>query len=365
MASVYLARFTHDPSGKIVVIKRIHDHLADKAAFRDMLVDEARLCARLCHPNVVQVIELGSVDGSLFIAMEHVESESLKSLVKRVRLSFVQAIRIIAGAAAGLHHAHELLDAEGRPLEVVHRDVSPQNILISYEGEVKVVDFGIAKARDNLQQTDRGVVKGKLAYMAPEQARAGRVDPRTDVFSLGVVLYEITTNRRLFRGASPADSVEKVLRMAIPRPTRLLDDYPTRLEEIVMTALRRDPRRRFQSAGEMEDALTDLLQDLPTRTSARDLGRVMKAIFADRMALKRETLARSEQHGAIVDTTRISGSSPSMGSLEGTIDEAAIEDARQQIADRRRLRLLLCLAVVFGVLAALLLVLAIRYIPSL
>jgi len=327
MAGIYLARRADDPFGKILVIKRIHDHMAEEAAFCRMLVDEARLSARLCHPSVVQVIELGSVHGTLFIAMEHVEGESLQALVRRVRLSYAHCARVAALAAAGLHHAHELRDSEGRPLEVVHRDVSPQNILISYEGEVKVADFGVAKARNNLQQTEPYMVKGNFAYMAPEQATARKVDRRTDVFALGIVLYEISTHRRLFRAANPAATVERLLHMQIPPPTRLMGDYPPRLEQIVMTALQGDPRRRFQSAGEMEDALSELVfaskdDELSPRASARSLARVMKRVFADRIALKQKLLQLGEESGDVVtDTTRLTASSPSLGTLDGTVLE--------------------------------------------
>ena len=359
MADLFLARSVQDPSGRLVVVKRIHDHLAGDPAFRAMLVNEARLCARLCHPSVAQVIELCSVGDTLFIVMEHVEGESLKALVKRVRLSFAQSARIIAAAAAGLHHAHELRDGQGRPLDVVHRDVSPHNILVSYEGEVKVVDFGVAKARSNLEPTERGVIKGKLAYMAPEQVTAGRVDRRTDVFSLGVVLYEMTTSRRLFRGASPAETVHRILHMEIPWPSLLVDDYPRELEQIVMTALQRGPERRFQSAGEMEDALAGLVlrwnsRVTAHRATARSLGRVMKLVFAERIALRRELLARSEA-GTLVDGTWSTGSSPSLGPLEGTVNE-------RPIARTRRRRLHWSLLVLAGALLALLLALAFTWV---
>jgi eukaryotic-like serine/threonine-protein kinase len=330
MANLYLARFLRDTTfGKIIAIKRIHEHLAHDDTFCAMLVDEARLCARLCHPNVVQVMELGSAKGTMYIAMEYVEGESLKALLRRAQPSYAHCARIAARVAAGLHHAHELCDAEGQPLGVVHRDVSPQNILISYEGEVKLVDFGVVKAKNNLQQTGQKVIKGKFAYMAPEQISAGAVDRRTDVFALGVVLYEITTGRRLFRANTPLESVAKVQQMKIPSPSRLVPGYPRQLEEIVMTALQRDPVQRFQSAGELEDALQELVQEAnsiaaPTqRATVRNLGWVMKRVFADRIAKKQRMLARSEKTGSIViDPTRVSGATPSL-SLGGTVSAAA------------------------------------------
>jgi serine/threonine protein kinase len=361
MANLYLARFLRDTTfGKIIAIKRIHEHLAQDEVFCGMLVDEARLCARLCHPNVVQVMELGSARDTLYIAMEYVEGENLKALLRRAQPSYAHCARIVAGVAAGLHHAHELCDGEGQPLEVVHRDVSPQNILISYEGEVKLVDFGVVKARNNLQQTGHKVIKGKFAYMAPEQVTGGAVDRRTDVFALGVVLYEITTGRRLFRAKSPVESVDKVQHLKIPPPSRLVPGYPRPLEEVVMTALQRDPARRFQSAGALEDALSELVLQASgaassvQRPSARNLGWVMKRVFADRIATKQQMLARSEMTGSIViDPTRISGATPSL-SLGGTVSAAA---ARLERAARGRLHFwsLLALGVSLAALLAALL----------
>ncbi len=188
MANLYLARFT-GPDGfeKKVAIKKIHEHLNKEQDFIRMFVDEARLSARISHPNVVQVLELGTEDDTHFIAMEYVNGENLTALVRRTKLPFSYSARVIADAAAGLHSAHELCDQDDQLLGVVHRDVSPQNILVAYDGAVKVVDFGVARARGGLHQTSVGTIKGKYSYMAPEQMRSEEVDRRTDIFSLGVV----------------------------------------------------------------------------------------------------------------------------------------------------------------------------------
>src|SRR5688500_2262135 len=208
MGTVYLAR-AEGPSGfeKLVALKRIHEHLAKDPRFVAMFLDEARLAARIHHPNVCSVIDFGTVEDSYYLTMPFVEGESfhrlLRSLAKRgdpgaSRSFWYIAARIVAEACEGLHAAHELRDDVGEPLEVVHRDVSPQNLLIGYYGGVRVLDFGVASARHRLYSTATGEVKGKFAYIAPEQIEGQPVDRRADVWSLGVVLYECIALRRLF-----------------------------------------------------------------------------------------------------------------------------------------------------------------------
>jgi serine/threonine-protein kinase len=331
MANLYLAQLVGD-SGfeKLVAIKRIHEHLNYNREFCNMFVDEARLHARLSHPNVVQVIELGSVANSLFIAMEYVEGESLRALVRRIKLPLPLCARIVSDAAAGLHHAHQLRDSEGNLLNVVHRDVSPQNILISYEGMVKMVDFGVARARGNLHQTSVGQIKGKFAYMAPEQVD-GEVDHRTDVYALGIVLYEITTNHRLFKGARDAATISRVRRREIPRPSLLRSGYPTALENIVTKALEPDPEQRFQTAEELEDELEGFLLKSGEFVTPRHLRQVMQRVFADRIAMKQELLARCEEASGILHAPVGMSSGPSLA-LKGAYSQADL-----RIADRRRL----------------------------
>ena len=212
MANLYLAQLSgKEGFEKLVAIKRIHEHLSEEQDFIRMFIDEARLVSRISHPNVAQVIELDRFEESHFIAMEYVDGEGLHALLRRTKPKLPLVARIIAHTAAGLHAAHELQDQKGNPMGVVHRDVSPQNILISYLGAVKVVDFGVARARGNLHETNIGTVKGKLAYMSPEQVQSGPVDRRSDVFALGIVLYEATTFRRLFKGESEVEKMRNVV----------------------------------------------------------------------------------------------------------------------------------------------------------
>jgi serine/threonine-protein kinase len=288
MANLYLARLGGRGGFiKDVAIKRIHEHLSENAEFIQMFVDEARIAARITHPNVVQVLELDYVDEAAFIAMEYVNGESLLELIKRAKPRPALAARIVAQAAAGLHAAHGLRDHSGEPLGVVHRDVSPQNILVGYEGAVKVVDFGVAKARDNIHTTTVGTVKGKLAYMSPEQVQSKPLDRRADLFALGIVLYETTTHRRLFKADTAQGTMVRVVKGEITPPSLIREDYPAELEAIVMKALERDPERRYQTAEEMQEALETYLSASEHLVLASAVGKLMRKVFPDRIAEKK------------------------------------------------------------------------------
>jgi serine/threonine-protein kinase len=288
MANLYLARFL-GPDGfeKLVAIKKIHEHLTTRQDFVNMFKDEARLAARISHPNVAQVIELGQVDNSYFIAMEYVEGESLTELVKKTQVPYPIAARIISDALAGLQAAHTLCNNQGELLHVVHRDLSPSNILISYEGSVKVVDFGVAKARDNLHDTNAGTVKGKFAYMSPEQVREEKVDHRADLFAIGILLFETTTRRGLFRADSPAGSVAKISKGQFPPPSAVIKGYPPDLEKIVLKALEGKKEARYQSAKEMQEALEAFIFASGSPVTAAQVGELMRRVFADRYKMKR------------------------------------------------------------------------------
>jgi serine/threonine-protein kinase len=299
MATVYLAHYGGLAGfEKLVAIKRIHDGLARSRTFRQMFIDEARLAARISHPNVAQVIELGAVDGQYFIAMEYVEGESLNSLLARGPLPHVVAARIVSQAAEGLHAAHELRDSEGAALNVVHRDVTPGNILVSYAGAVKVVDFGVAKARGNAPTTGDGMIKGKFAYLAPEQLGVDdsrRIDRRADIFTLGTVLWEATTHQRLFLGASDRQTIEKILQLPIPRPSQCVRDYPAELESIAMRALQRRPQDRYPTALEMHLDLERFLRRSQAPVLATDVAALMERTFADTIAEKRAWMQRCRE----------------------------------------------------------------------
>ena len=258
MADVYLA-VVRGPVGfrKLVVVKRLRPDVVERTSFTSMLLEEAQLAARLQHPNVVQTFDVGVHEGEHYMAMEYLDGQPLARILRiggRPPPSF--AARVMGDALAGLHYAHDLADYDGKPLGIVHRDVSPQNLFVTYAGEVKVVDFGIAKVNTKVgDQTEAGTIKGKPAYMAPEQVSGKPLDRRTDVFAAGIVFWELLTGRRLFKADSQGEAVAKVLLHEIERPSVYAPDVPKELEDICLRSLERDPERRYQTAGEMREAI--------------------------------------------------------------------------------------------------------------
>jgi eukaryotic-like serine/threonine-protein kinase len=298
MATLYLARL-EGPEGfeKFYAIKKIHPHLAEEREFVAMFLDEARFASQIQHPNVVQIFELGEVAGEFFFAMEYLAGENLATVMKELALRSLPPPRpfiahVIARVAAGLHAAHELRDPAGAPLGLVHRDVSPQNVLITYDGLVKLLDFGIAKAAGRLSRTATGELKGKYAYMAPEQIIRNDVDRRTDIFSLGIVLYEATTMERLFKDETEVLTLERVARCDVPPPREFDPGYPPELEAIVLRTLRRDPGERYQTAAALADDL-DAYVDSAARVDAAALASWMSEIFPERAEEKRRLLERA------------------------------------------------------------------------
>jgi serine/threonine-protein kinase len=260
MAEVYLA-LSGELSGyrTLVVVKRILPHLASNTDFIRMFLDEARIAALLDHPNVVRIIEVGHDGDEYFLVMELVQGKPLSAIVRKAAkemqpLTPALASYIVAQAANGLGYAHNLVDSEGRPLGVVHRDVSPQNILVSFEGAVKMIDFGIARALGRVSQTNPGGLKGKIEYMSPEQASSEDVDRRADVFALGVVLWEAVTGRHLFRRDTELATMRAIVDEPIPPPSDVMPVAP-QLEGIIMRALAKKREDRFQTAQEMAMAL--------------------------------------------------------------------------------------------------------------
>lgn len=293
MAILYLARAV-GPGGfeRLFAIKMIHEHLGREPRFVQMFLDEARLVAKIRHPNVVPVYEIGLHEGRHFICMEYLSGETLGAALTSswplghpFPLTLVPYV--ISGAAEGLHAAHELHGANGESLGVIHRDVSPQNIMLSYDGSIRVMDFGVAKARDQLAHSLPGTFKGTPAYMAPEQVRGLEMDRRSDVFALGVVLWEMTVGKRLFKGKNDLATTMNVLKKDIPPPTRMLDGYPALLEQIVMKALSRAPGERYGTARELSEALHQFELSLGVRTTAGDLEKWMRATFDDRLKERR------------------------------------------------------------------------------
>lgn len=288
MAEVYLARQGELSGFKtLVVVKKVLPHLACKPDFIAMFLDEARIASMLDHPNVVRINEVGRADDEYFLAMELVQGKPLASLLRhaernKLRLPQPLAALIVANAAAGLHHAHQLTGASGESLGLVHRDVSPQNIMVSFEGSVKVIDFGIARALGRISDTASGALKGKLGYMAPEQARGEAVDARADIFSLGVVLWESIAGRRLFQRDNELATLRAVVYEPIPDLSTVTEVSPA-LNAIVKLAFARDVDERFQTAEEMRIALEQWMFS-SGGTSSHELSALMKEWFPNDFA---------------------------------------------------------------------------------
>jgi serine/threonine protein kinase len=284
MAEVYKGRIS-GPQGfeRVFVVKRILSHLSDDPTFIKMFVEEAKLSARLNHPNIVQIFELGSVEGEYFISMEYIRgrdlAETMRAIWKTMGPPRPELVAYIGREACrALAYAHSLTDESGRPLGMIHRDVSPSNIMLSYEGAVKLLDFGIAKALGEApEDTKTGTMKGKYAYMAPEQTEGENVDHRIDIFSCGIVLHEVLTGRRLFKGSNDVLTIERVRRCEVPPPSRQNPAVPPELDAIVLKALAKDRDQRFANAADMADALDDVVHN--ARFQPTHLAQVLYDLF--------------------------------------------------------------------------------------
>jgi serine/threonine protein kinase len=292
MADVFLARADGlQGFQKLVVIKRLLPTLEGTASFANMFLDEARLAASLQHANIVQVFDVGIADGRHFMAMEYLHGRDLGSLMGAVRdekgVPLELACYIIASASAGLHHAHERLGPDGAPLNIVHRDLSPRNVFIGFDGHVKVVDFGIAKAEGRLTKTRTGALKGTPGYMSPEQAFSRPLDRRSDVFSLSILLWELAANRRLFRRSDDYQSLRALLEETPPPPSQFSARCPPDLDAIVARGLARDVSERFASAEELQLAIERLAQEHGLALAPRGLARLMRDLFPEDADLSR------------------------------------------------------------------------------
>lgn len=288
MAEIFLAH-RHDRPLEPLVIKRILPHLSKSTEFVTMFLDEARIAAQLKHVNVVSIEDMGQINGAYYIAMEYVHGEDIRRIYNRAyklqrSLPLSHSIRVIADAALGLGHAHKLTDLTGKPLGLVHRDVSPQNILVTYEGDAKVVDFGIAKAANKVVQTRAGVLKGKYSYMSPEQALGDGMDHRTDIFALGIILYETTTGTRLFKRQNELATLQAIIKCEFVPPTEALPGYPPELEEVLLRALARRPEDRYDDAEEFSAALYDFLHESGLYVERAQIAEFMRDLFSDRLA---------------------------------------------------------------------------------
>ncbi|MFL5355204.1 serine/threonine protein kinase [Archangium sp.] len=294
MAEVWLARQKGiEGFAKSVVVKRILPHLAEDREFVDMFGNEARIAARFNHPNIAQVYEFGEANGTYFIAMEFIHGEDLGRVMRKAYnaggwIARPLAIRIVASACEGLYYAHARTDDNGRPLKVVHRDISPQNILISFDGSVKLVDFGIAKAADQATATKSGAIKGKFAYMAPEQAAGKPLDHRADIFAIGLVLYELLTGTRPLKRESELGTLQAALECNILPPSQVAD-VPPELDSVVMKALAKTADDRYQNARQLQLALEEFLVGQRWVAGSVQISELMETLFADRLEEERNT----------------------------------------------------------------------------
>lgn len=348
MAELFLARQVGVAGfERVLAIKRILPHLTEDAEFVQMFINEAKIAAQIAHPNVVQIYDFGTVNGTYYIAMEYVMGKSLAAALSagnaRGRpMPAHQAIQITARIAAGLDHAHRGKTMSGQPLGIIHRDISPQNILLGYHGDVKLVDFGIAKAASSSTHTQTGMIKGKLAYLSPEQAWGKPVDHRADVFSLGIVLHEMLTGQRLFKADNEIATLERVRTAAVAPPSTLNPRIAKELDPIVLKALTARPDDRYPTAQAFHEALEGYLARLGPPPTSRDLENYLHLLFekdlqADSADFKQATTITKRDVTATAGLPSVRTPAP---------------PARQDVRPRARGRVAAAVAVAVGLLLA-------------
>jgi serine/threonine protein kinase len=332
MAEIFLATVDGlEGFEKVVVIKRILPEFVERPEFVRMFLDEAKLAATLSHPNIAQVYDVGRDSGQYFFAMEHVHGQDLRTILgtlskRRVLMPLGEALSVVIGACAGLHYAHEKRGPDGKSLGVIHRDVSPSNVLISYDGCPKIVDFGIAKAVTSSVETRTGSVRGKIAYLSPEQCRCETLDRRSDIFALGILLYESTTLTRLFGGGgSDFEIMRRIVDHDIQPPSARVQNYPPALERIVMKALSSKREDRYQSAQEMQLDLEAFAREERLVVSPVSLAQFMEGLFPDQILAWREA---QNEGKALADhlVTRTETPSLSDPEISGAIQAAQNQD---------------------------------------
>jgi serine/threonine protein kinase len=301
MASVFLARLPGVAGfQRFFAIKRLHPHLADEQEFIDMFLDEARIAAGIHHPNVVPILEIGTSEAGYYLVMDYIEGDTLSGVIARASaagtLPRPVALRILLDALHGLHAAHELTDANGSPVDLVHRDCSPQNILVGLDGSSRITDFGVARSKSRLATTRSLRVKGKLAYLSPEQATGRPIDRRSDLFGMGAILWESLAGRRLFRSDSEGETLSRILVHPIPSLVDVAPDIPPELAEAVAIALARDPNDRYATAAEMANSIEHSVRQVETReffvASPQDVGAFMRELVGADIEMRREAVRK-------------------------------------------------------------------------
>jgi len=366
MAEVFIAT----REGRTFALKRVLPEFAADAVFLDMILEEMRIVSRLSHPGICTLHDSGQVEGVPFFTMDFVPGVNLWALVRKGHpLPVVLAVSVIAKVAGALGYAHGLTDEQGRALGIVHRDVTPHNVMVSFEGDVKLLDFGIAKARTQAERTRTGVLKGKYAYMSPEQTMGGEVDARSDLFSLGTVLFEALTGARPFGGGSASELVETVRRCMPPSPIVLRPDLDPELASVVLRSLARRPEDRFQSGAQMEAALVGFLADRNEALAADRLHGFMTELFPKRHKAVQDVMAEvqgvlAQGGGASMVSAKPSDAAPSAAFEDQAddLDDVALTMAGRSQDDqgsgelselvrrRRRQRRALAISIVAGIL---------------
>ncbi|MBK7863635.1 MAG: serine/threonine protein kinase [Archangiaceae bacterium] len=355
MGQVFLARRRGVGFEKLVVLKRILPHLVEDEDFLTMFLDEARLTARLNHPNIAQIFDVDVEAGQHLVVMEYVQGDDVRRLWKKAAaekrpLPLGAVLRIVADAAAGLDHAHQARDDQGQPLGLVHRDVSPQNLLVGFDGGVKLIDFGVAKAAGRAQHTDTGVLKGKFPYMSPEQANGEPLDARSDVFALGIVLWELLCGERLFKGESDVMSQRLVRACQVPAPSQLRPELTPALDAIVLKALSKDREQRYPSALAFREALEGFCHEAHVPASTAHLAAFMRSLYADRLdeltdPSKLDQLSPDASLEGITSTSRGTGPSAvvvsgraTRGAPDAEVDISTRHSATEHVPRQRRSR---------------------------
>jgi len=327
---------------KLVAIKMILPHLSGEKDLVKAFIDEAKVAALLSHPNIVQIYDFGLMEDSYFIAMEYLFGKDLRHIFQKAKekeepLSLGHALYITARICSGLGYAHKLADLQGKSLHLIHRDISPQNILITYGGEVKIVDFGIAKAAGQSSTTQHGSIKGKVAYMSPEQASGEKIDQRSDIFSTGILLYEMLTQKRMFTGDT-MEILDKVRKRDFEPAERVVENLPPILYNILERALAKDVNQRYQSCGEMQGAVEECMFDLSIRPDAQALGAYMKKLFGQ------ETGAEGEKIGNESASPHVGQDGEALGNelqfMAEILEKAKAISAEEETATLRKSKIL-------------------------
>ena len=366
MAEVYLA-VMEGPArfSKLIALKILREQFAEQPEGREMFLNEARLAARLSHPNVVSVQEVGEEDGRLFIAMEYLQGQPLSRLMSRIRKTDEELVplpvllRILSEALAGLHHAHECTDYDGTPLQLVHRDVTPHNIFVTYDGTVKMLDFGIAKAVSVSTQTRAGTIKGKVAFLAPEQLIGeSSLDLRVDIYALGCCLWEAIARKRPYQGMSDVAVMTRVASAGAPPIREAVPDVPPELERIVSKAMAFLPQDRYQDALEFQADIDQYINSLGMQIGRKDIGSRMLAIFADDRANARALIETNLSAASLTSTDEfsvatlaaVSGSWPEASSSRSAMDRNVEFSVPTDLPSSRKPRVWVLVAGVGGLL---------------